>query len=344
VQAASALQHGLSIVRGPVLALALCRMGGHEPDRLIIALHHSVWDAYSLDPLFEDFMSAYSQLGAGQTPVLPPVPTRYAQYLRALASYGRSPAMDQARAFWLDEARLRPLPPLPVDLPGGRHTDRNSRRYAVVLSDPLCGDIRAWLSAHADASLNDLLLYGVARAYVRWTGAAALRLDLEHHGRTDVLPGVDLVRTIGPTTLKVPVVLEPGADQAPERAYMRVRRAVRDTLSHILGHGMLRYGPDEAARQRLIASGAPQIFFNNRGLTMGRAQAPVSQGAFQPLLIPRADGGEDHVSYDLMIECDNTPEGPTVAWIYSSALHREQTMEALANDTIEQIHMLLRSR
>src|SRR5690606_19709704 len=51
--AASKLQHGLSVVRGPVLALALCRMGGAAPDALVIGLHHSVYDAYSLDVLVE---------------------------------------------------------------------------------------------------------------------------------------------------------------------------------------------------------------------------------------------------------------------------------------------------
>lgn len=29
-----------------------------------------------------------------------------------------------------------------------------------------------------------------------------------------------------------------------------------------------------------------------------------------------------------MVECDNTPDGPTLTWVYSSALHRPQTIEA----------------
>jgi hypothetical protein len=41
------LQGSLSILRGPVLALALCRMGGTAPDKLILCIHHSVYDAYS---------------------------------------------------------------------------------------------------------------------------------------------------------------------------------------------------------------------------------------------------------------------------------------------------------
>jgi hypothetical protein len=112
-------------------------------------------------------------------------------------------------------------------------------------------------------------------------------------------------------------------------------------MDHALGFGLLRYGQDPAAHESLIAVGSPQVFFNNRGLTLGRA--PDAHGAFEPLIIPRADGGENPVSYDLMVEGDNTPEGPTVTWVYSSALHRPQTIEALASGTIEQIRQLLRS-
>ena len=70
----------------------------------------------------------------------------------------------------------------------------------------------------------------------------------------------------------------------------------------------------------------------------------ATSGRPSPLILPRADGGENPVSYDLMVECDNTPEGPTVTWVYSSALHRPQTIEALAEGAIEQLRQLLRRR
>jgi len=341
VEAASELQHHLSIVHGPVLALALCRMGD-EPDKLILSIHHSVYDAYSLELLIQDFLVAHARLDAGQEPELPPVPTSYRGYLEALASHDRSPAMEQARAFWLDAARLRPAPALPADLPGGRHTDRNSRRHPVLVPAELIDDIRAWLAAHPEAHLNELLLFGLVRSCARWTGAEALRLDVEHNGRTVVLPGVDLVRTIGPTTLKVPVLFELQPEAPLEQAFRRVQRTLRDTIDHALGFGLLRYGQDQAARERLVAIGSPQVFFNNHGMTMGRVSIPP-HGLLELLPIPRADGGENLVSYDLMVECDNTPEGPTVTWVYSSALHRPQTIEALADGTFEQIRSLLRS-
>jgi len=156
LQVAARLQDGLSIVHGPVLALALCHLGD-EPDKLVISLHHSVYDAYSLGLLIEDFLLTYARLAAGQEPELPPVPTAYRQFLRAVALHGRSPAMEQDRAFWLAAARLRPVPALPTDLSGGLHTDRNSRRHSVILTAELVEDVRAWLAAHPEANVNELL-------------------------------------------------------------------------------------------------------------------------------------------------------------------------------------------
>jgi hypothetical protein len=153
---------------------------------------------------------------------------------------------------------------------------------------------------------------------------------------------VDLVRTIGPTTLKVPVLFELQPEAPPAQGLGQIRRTLRETMDHALGFGLLRYGQDPAARERLLGIGSPQVFFNNRGLTLG--PVPAAEGGFEPLVLPRPDGGENPVSYDLMVECDNTPEGPKVTWVYSSALHRPETIEALAEGTIEQLRRLVRAR
>jgi aryl carrier-like protein len=328
-------QQLLSIVRGPLLAAAMCRTGGQGLDKLLITLHHSVYDAYSLAVFFEDLIGTYQQLAAGQQLRPLGVRTRYRDYLLAVATHAKSRAMEQARAFWLDEARLRPVPPLPKDLPGGRHTDLNSRHHPLVLPPELMGRIASYLRTHEDVSLNDLLLHALSRAYARWSGNNLLRLDFEHNGRTGMLPGWDLSRLVGPTTVKVPLLLELSASEPPAQALARLKRTVRQTLAHALGYGLLRYGPDAAVRERLAASGSPQVFFNNRGLTLkGSTAAPQGPGKVEALVIPRADGGENVVSYDLMVECDDTEQGPMLTLVYSSKQYHDETLHALASDML----------
>jgi non-ribosomal peptide synthetase component F len=337
------LQSHLSITRGPTLALALCRLGGPGPDKLILSIHHCIYDAYSMPMLLADLYGTYQRLATGQPPQPPPVSATYRQYILAVAAHGRSSeAMREARAFWLDEARLRPGSPMPVDLGNGPHTDLNMRRLSKPIPPGLVSRLADYIRTHEDVSLNDLLLFGLARAWARWSGDLPLRLDVEHNGRAGVVPGVDLSRTLGPTTLKFPMRFEPKLAEPPQVAFASVKRAVRETMAHALDYGLLRFGPDEAVRQRMAACGSPQVFFNNRGATLGqpqrRTQVPGSAEAFA---FPRADGKPSIVSYDLMIECDGAGSELQVTWVYSSDIHREETIRALAEDLYAQLAALL---
>jgi hypothetical protein len=250
--------------------------------------------------------------------------------------------MKEARAFWLDAHRLQPGARLPVDLEGGRHTDRNSRRLSMTCPPELVSRLADSVHGQKDVSLNDLLLFGLARAWARWTGDGALRLDVEHNGRAGVVPGVDLARTLGATTLKFPMLLEAKASEEARSSFASLKRTVRDTVAHALDYGLLRYGPDETVRQRLAALGAPQVFFNNRGATLS-SQPPKSAmpGGVESLAFPNLEGREYTVSYDLMIECDGAGPALQVTWVYSGAIHREETIRALAEDFYRQLAALV---
>nr|WP_281404395.1 non-ribosomal peptide synthase/polyketide synthase [Pyxidicoccus fallax] len=337
------LQARLSIARGPALALALCRYGGSGPDKLILSIHHTLYDGYSLPLLMEDLQATYLRLATGQPPGPLAVSSSYRHYMRTVAAHGRSESMmKEARAFWLGEHRLRPGARLPVDLEGGRHTDRNSRRLPMPCPPELTSRLADYVQGHKDVSLNDLLLFALARAWARWTGDAPLRLDVEHNGRAGVVAGVDLVRTLGATTLKFPMLLEAKASEEVRASFASLKRTVRDTVAHALDYGLLRYGPDETVRQRLAALGAPQVFFNNRGATLNsRPPSSAMPGGVESLAFPDSEGREYPVSYDLMIECDGAGPAMQMTWVYSGAIHQEATIRALAEDLYAQLAALV---
>jgi hypothetical protein len=337
------LQAHVSITRGPVLALALCRLGGPGPDKLILCMHHSIYDGYSLPMLLTDLHDTYQRLATGQPPQPPPVSATYRQYMRAVAAQGRSSeAMREARAFWLDENRLRPGSPMPVDLGSGPHTDLNSRRLYMPIPTGLASRLADYVRTHEDVYLNDLLLFGLARAWARWSGDLPLRLDVEHNGRAGVVPGVDLSRTVGPSTLKFPMRFELKSAEPLPVAFASAKRIVRETMAHALDYGLLRYGPDEAVRQRLAGCGSPQVFFNNRGATLGQApQQAQMPGGVESFAFPRLDGKPSIVSYDLMIECDGAGSAMQLTWVYSSDIHREETIRAVGDELYAQLAALL---
>jgi hypothetical protein len=231
---------------------------------------------------------------------------------------------------------------MPVDFEGGIHTDLNSRRLALPLPPGLAERLAEFIRSVPGVSFNDLLLYGVARSWSRWGGGRALRMDVENNGRGGLLEAVDLSRTVGPTTIKVPVLFDVPAALPPGTAFDATRNIVRETLSHSMGYGLLRYCSEPSVGEQLAACGSPQVFFNNRGAALTSAQQGGSpMGTGESFTLKRPDGKANVISYALMIECDGAGSDFRMSWVYSSELHREETIHVLASGVFDALNELM---
>ena len=99
-------------------------------------------------------------------------------------------------------------------------------------------------------------------------------IDLEGHGREQILDGVDLSRTVGWFTSLFPVGLDLGPISAHEarnpggplleRALKQVKEQLRQIPDHGIGYGLLRY-LNPHTRAVLEQARTPQIGFNYLG-------------------------------------------------------------------------------
>jgi hypothetical protein len=330
------LRRSLDILKGPVFALSLCAYGGTEGDKVLMALHRHVVDAYSMQKVFEELLGIYQALAAGQEPERKSPFLGYREYLFRL--YNHTHQLTFARDalfFWRSPERQRFGRPLPVDMPGGRHTDLNSRNVRSVLDSALMRHLRNVRLARG-VLLHELLLYSLARSFRSWTDEPLLRLDFEQHGRGCLGLAVNLLGTIGPMTIKFPMVLD--CDREGIAGLTAVRDSIRGTIDQGLGYGFLRYRYADLVICREMAACPPaQIFFNNR---INLTTRPNAQPEVRTRGLPRVEmkmmespvssHHENLVSYDLMIDCEGSSEFAVVNWIYSSAIHREETINALS--------------
>ena len=137
--------------------------------------------------------------------------------------------------------------------------------------------------------INDVLLTALAQAFACWTGQRSLYLDLEGHGREDVLPGIDIPRTVGWFTSLFPVRLELGPVQHVGEELKAVKEELRRLPHRGMSYGVLRYLSDNPAiRQALEALPPAEISFNYLGqidrsalenAPVGLDAAPESFGA-----------------------------------------------------------------
>src|SRR5262249_48193934 len=148
-----------------------------------------------------------------------------------------------------------------------------------TLPPALTGALLTRVPAAFHGGINDVLLTGLAIAAVDWcrrrgrlrgSGANAVLLDVEGHGREEIFGDCAGARTVGCVTSVYPVRLDLGGLDLDEalaggaalgRALKLIKEQLRALPDTGLGYGLLRYVNNETSA-RLAGFASPQIGFN----------------------------------------------------------------------------------
>ncbi|MGH2621926.1 MAG: condensation domain-containing protein, partial [Anaerolineales bacterium] len=194
--AAAELQASLNLSEGPLLRVAFFDLGQEKPGRLLLAIHHLAVDGVSWRILLEDLQTGYQQLSQGREMSLPAKTTSFKHWSEKLREYACSDRLEEESAYWMAEPRKQ-VRRLPVDIPGGANTVDSSRTVAVSLSPEQTQALLHQVPASYHTQINDVLLAALVQALARWTGARSQLIDLEGHGREEIIEGAALWRTVG---------------------------------------------------------------------------------------------------------------------------------------------------
>jgi non-ribosomal peptide synthase protein (TIGR01720 family) len=370
---------GLDLHRGPLLRAVLFDLGTGRRPMLFVTAHHLVVDGVSWRILTDDLETGYRQAAAGEPVDLGPKTTSVRDWSARLGEFVRGGGLDHELDHWADTGPARPLP---VDHPpaaGDGEPDGGppapGRTVSVRLST---ADTEALLRRAPTAyrtGVNDVLLTALGWALSRWTGDRTVSVDLEGHGREEVLDGVDLSRTVGWFTTLYPVTLQlpaPGpaaqADSAgpadpvdPEppggwRALVKaIRRQLRAVPGNGFGYGALRYLGSPAAADRLPTDRPdPQVVFNYLGqwdaAPAGDPGPAGSAGQPGPAgLVHAVHGslGQDHDPADAdphLLEIVGAAHGGRLefTWYYRPDRHEPSTVESVADDFVDALRRIAR--
>ncbi|MET7427268.1 amino acid adenylation domain-containing protein [Dactylosporangium sp. NPDC005555] len=297
------------------------------PGRLLLVAHHLVVDGVSWRIIVPDLRDAWDAVTAGRAPTLPPVPTSLRQWAHGLtaAAAARTDELD----FWQAQA-APPVLPAPGRASPLRHLTRTlePERTAPLLTT---------VPAAFHAAVPDVLLTALAVAVRQWRGGTGpLVVDLEGHGREDVVPGADTSRTVGWFTTAYPVLLDPGPVDPADvvtggpsagHALKRVKEQLRAVPDNGIGYGLLRHLQPASA---LVGAATPQVLFNY----LGRFSAGSADSwSADPLDLGVVDDGLP-VSHalDITVTTLDGPDGPEleVRWAYPADLFTDNDVATLA--------------
>ncbi|MFN7945817.1 MAG: amino acid adenylation domain-containing protein [Blastocatellia bacterium] len=337
--AAQKIQASLNLNAGLLLKAAYFDCGAQQPARLLLVIHHLVIDGVSWRVLLEDFQAAYAQLRQAQTPQLPAKTTSFRQWAQRLQEYAQSPEIHQQPDYWLSVTK-GVAAHLPTDF-NGANTEASGRSVQVELSEDETKSLLHEVPQAYGTEINDVLLTALGRALTQWTGEHAVLVDLEGHGREDILAGVDVSRTVGWFTTVYPVRLETPAEWHEGDALKATKEQLRHIPQRGIGYGLLRYlSRSESVRLQLAAQPHAEVVFNYLGQFDRSAQndglftaAAESSGAARSLR-----GQRGHV---LDVSGVITGGRLQMDFSYSEQLHRRETIERLAADFMTALRTLI---
>ncbi|SDD25289.1 non-ribosomal peptide synthetase [Actinokineospora iranica] len=301
---------------------------GDDPGLLVLVIHHLVVDGVSWRVLLDDLRAAWETGAAASRPG-----TSARGWARLLHEQANRPTVLAEVPFWQAiGADLDPLPLLRAPKP-----DDPVREIRMTLpaehTEPLLTDAPARFYGGVD----DILLAGLALAVREWSGARAVLVDREGHGRETGLAEeaglrADLSTTVGWFTSIHPVRLDPGpVDLADARAGGRSAgeavKAVKEQLRAVprggIGYGLLRY------LNPAVEPVKPALCFNYLGrFTAGSALWTVADES------DAVSAGADRLTHalDITAVTRDLSGGPelTVTWSWPDGVFAEDAIRALA--------------
>lgn len=232
-KAASAMQAGFDLERGPLWGVVLCETP--QGQRLCVAAHHLLVDGVSWRILLNDLEQILTSLQNGAAP---PAPLRTLSP-GAWADHLRARDFTQERPFW----QMQGTPaPFPVDAPAADMAERYASHRETRLDPAATARLLTDAPDHFPITVEELLLAATLTTLCEEYGSRTITVELEHHGRSET---ADLSRTVGWLTALYPLMLSlNGAETAGE-----ILRIVKETLRNVpqngLGYGVLQYSHDD---------------------------------------------------------------------------------------------------
>ncbi|MCG6495240.1 amino acid adenylation domain-containing protein [Kitasatospora sp. A2-31] len=343
-----AAQSRLDPEAGVMLQAVWFDAGSGAPGQLLLMAHHLVVDGVSWRIIMPDLAAAHEAVRAGRKPDLEPVGTSFRAWAEGLVKEASSPSRVAEMEIWTGMLQGRDAPLCARPLDPRRDVVANAGGLVLSLPARVTGPLLTRVPAAFHAGVNDVLLTAFALALVDWRrrrgeDTASALIDLEGHGREELVPGADVSRTVGWFTSLFPVRLDPGvsADEWDQvwsggpmvgRAVKAVKEQLRALPDNGAGYGLLRHLNPETA-EVLAGLPTPQVGFNYLG-RLGSAAAseedadgdttPLGGGADGDMPLPHA--------LEMNAVAQESPEGVRLAanWTWPKELFAEDEVRDLA--------------
>jgi non-ribosomal peptide synthase protein (TIGR01720 family) len=332
-------QRVLNLEEGPLMAVVFFKLG--ENGRLLIVIHHLAVDGISWRIILEDLATIYQQLESQDSRQLPPKTSSFKTWAEELQNYAQTPEFNTQFKYWLN----RDLPsvfPLPLDYQGEAKSNivAHAKTVSFTLTEEQTRLLLQEVPQAYNTQINDILLTALVQAFGSWTGSYKLLLDMEGHGRENVIESVNLSRTVGWFTSIFPVFLTLENLDHPGECLKSIKEQLRQIPNRGFDYGIGYYlNSDLTIQSPLKNYPKAQVSFNYLGQftshQIGEIGWKLSQASSGSIHSPL--GQRSHLIAIHGIVVDGQLD---IEWQYSENFHHQTTIKNLAaayRDSLESL-------
>src|SRR6184192_2425632 len=356
---ALAAQSRLSATAGVLLQAVWFDAGAEQAGRLLVMIHHFAVDGVSWRILVPELAAAWEAIARGGVPVLAVRGSSFRRWAQQLVSHAHEARCIGELSFWTGILSEPSLLLVDGSLDPARDVMGTAGELTLTLPAAVTEALLKRVPGAFHAGINHVLLTALGLSLVQWCrrrerGAGhAVLIDVEGHGREEVLADIDLSRTVGWFTSLFPVRLDAGAISVAEalaggpalgRALKLIKEQLRGVPNNGLGYGLLRYLNQQTGSQ-LARFASPQIGFNYLGRFTGGLGADWARA---PEAVRLGGGGDAGMPLAHCIEVNaltlEDAEGAklTATWSWAPALVSEAEVRDLAQRWFDALEALVR--
>lgn len=214
------------LARGPLVRAELVRLDAHE-HVLVLALHHIVFDGWSVGVLADEFGTLYKAFAAGEPSPLGMPRVHYADFAVRQREWVASGRFDLQRDYW--KRQLADLSPLqvPTDRPRPKVRTFHGAQEPVMYDAALMAALEA-LSRREGVTLFMTLLAAYQTLLHRYTGQDDIVVGTAIAGRTHP----DLEPLMGPFINSLAMRTDLSGDPGFTEVLRRVRHVALGAYAH----------------------------------------------------------------------------------------------------------------
>ncbi|QOY92808.1 amino acid adenylation domain-containing protein [Massilia sp. UMI-21] len=306
-----------SLDRGPLFRALLLRLAEQE-HVLVLTMHHSVSDGWSMGILLQEFSVLYSACVSGRRPSLAPLPVQYTDYAVWQRSWLQGDILERQLSYWTEQLDGAPAAlELPTDHPRPAVPGYRGGWVPLALPQPLSMAVGT-LARREGATTFMILMAAFQLLLSRWSG------------QDDIVVGSPIA---GRSVREAEGLIGFFVNMLAYRAKVGEASSFRELLARTRQTALGNYTHQDLPFEKLVQELQPArdmsrhpVFQVTFALQNAQQEALLLDGlALSPVL-------PEHTTakFDLYLQMQETPEGLRGSLEYATDLFDHATIERMA--------------